>query len=130
MAGSSRPLVGLDKTKAFKVIAGHPNLSGATKAVAALIVDHFNIKTERCDPGLERLADKTGFTTRTVRRSLRALEAERLLKSLRYGGHNQTNAYQINWGLIRHLANQSRGDNSVSNPGQKYPPKPRRKPRS
>jgi len=103
---SQLALNGLDKTRAFKVIAGHPKLSGAIKSVGAFLVDHFNIKTKRCDPGLERLAAEAGFTKRTVCRAIRSLERAGLLKSFRHGGHYLTNSYDINWTVIRVLNDQ------------------------
>lgn len=102
----SPALNGLDKTRAFKVTAGHPKLSGATKSVGAFLIDHFNIKTKRCDPGLERLAAEAGFTKRIVGRAIRSLEKAGLLKSLRHGGHYLTNSYEINWTVIRVLNDQ------------------------
>ena len=99
-------LTGLDKTKALKVVGAHPELSRATKSIGTLLVEHYNIRTHRCDPGLERLARQSGFSSRTVRRAIDSFEEVGLIHSDRHGGHNLTSSYTLNWDLIRLLADK------------------------
>ena len=88
------------KTLAYKVICAHPELSGATKTVGAWIIEHFNLETKRCDPGLTRLSRLAGCTERTVRRALKEFEKAGLIRWQRHKGHNWTNAYTVNWEAI------------------------------
>lgn len=59
----------ISKGLAYKVICGHPDLSGSDKQVAMAIVDRFNRETGRCDPSIQRLCLDTGLIVRTVTRA-------------------------------------------------------------
>jgi len=102
-AGPVRPeLTSADKGKARKVIGAHPKLTRATKTVGILLVEHYNIKTHRCDPSLGRLARLAAVNERTVRRALDALRQVGI-RSDRHGGRYLTNGYIFDWNLIRFL---------------------------
>ena len=92
------------KTLAYKVIGAHPKLSGKAKTIGTLIIDHFNLETQRCDPGLERLSLRANCNERTTRRALEALDKLGLVHWQRHGGNNLTNAYSLNWELFASLA--------------------------
>ncbi len=105
-AGPVRPeLTSADKGKARKVIGAHPKLTRATKTVGILLVEHYNIKTHRCDPSLGRLARLAAVNERTVRRALDALRQVGI-RSDRHGGRYLTNGYIFDWNLIRFLVVQ------------------------
>lgn len=81
--------------KAFGLCA---HLSASEIRVATVIVDHLNLKTGRCDPGLRRLATLAGVDERTVRRAVRKLaggnrlsdgsyEYPVLIRQIPRGGH-------------------------------------------
>jgi len=74
-----------------------PNLRPNDRRVLALLIEHFNRKTERCDPGLDRISALLGVSSRTVIRSIHRLEAAGLLKKIRHGGFSHRNSYEPNW---------------------------------
>ena len=92
------------KTLAYKVIGAHPRLSGKAKTIGTLIIDHCNLETQRCDPGLERLSLRANCNERTTRRALVALDKLGLVHSQRHGGAHLTNAFRPNWELLSVLA--------------------------
>ncbi len=106
LTAAARPeLTSIDKSKARKVIGAHPKLTRATKTVGILLVEHYNIQTHRCDPGLGKLARLAAIHERTVRRAVGALRQVGI-RSVRHGGRNLTNAYSFDWHLIRFLTAQ------------------------
>jgi len=92
------------KTLAYKVIGAHPGLSGKAKSIGVLLIDHFNLDTQRCDPGLKSLSKRANCTTKTTRRALRSLKKWKLFGWQPQGGTNRTNAYYPNLELITSLA--------------------------
>ena len=52
------------------------------------MVDAVNRRSGRCDPGLERIGEVTGLSTRAVMRSLRSLMAARLFRIDRHHGYS------------------------------------------
>jgi hypothetical protein len=92
------------KTLAYKVIGAHPKLSGKAKSIGVLLIDHFNLDTERCDPGLKSLSERANCTIKTTRRALRSLKKWNLFGWQPQGGTNRTNAYYPNFEHIKSLA--------------------------
>jgi predicted transcriptional regulator len=93
----------LDILFALKAINLTPGLKNNDRAVAATLLDHFNRKTEQCDPGLERIAKLLGISTRTVIRSLPRIEAAGLFVRKRHAGHSNRNSYEPNWQRCREI---------------------------
>jgi hypothetical protein len=78
-----------------------PGLSSAAKRVGAALLEHFNRKTARCDPSVERLARLLGVDERTIRRATNDLVAKGLFKKSSHGGRHNTAAYSPNWSCFR-----------------------------
>jgi hypothetical protein len=92
------------KTLAYKVIGAHPGLSGKAKSIGVLLIDHFNLDTQRCDPGLKSLSKRANCTTKTTRRVLRSLKKWKLFGWQPQAGINRTNAYYPNLEHFKSLA--------------------------
>ena len=86
------------KAIAYKAFGLCEHLSASEIRVANIIVDHCNLKSGRCDPGLQRLALLAGVDERTVRRAVTKLAGGRklpdgthehpvLIKRISHGGH-------------------------------------------
>jgi hypothetical protein len=88
---------------ALKVLTLVPELNASDRRVAGALLEHFNRNTAQCDPGLPRIADLLGLSTRTVMRSNRRLEAARLFKKTRHGGRSHRNSYEPNWARFQEL---------------------------
>ncbi len=80
-----------------------PDLSSAAKRVGAAILEHFNRKTARCDPSVERLARLLGLDEKTIRRATNDLVAIGLFKKSSHGGRHHTAAYSPNWQRFRSI---------------------------
>jgi DNA-binding IclR family transcriptional regulator len=93
----------LDTLLAAKVVNVMPGLRPADRKVALVLIEHFNRKTGRCDPGIERIATLLDCCTRTVIRATNRLEKLGLFEKDRHGGYSNRNAYRPNW---RRLADQ------------------------
>lgn len=91
----------LDTTIAYKVIGLMKELSGTDRRFAIAIIEHFNRKTGRCDPGIARIASLIGSDRRQVHRSTTKLGALGILTKFRRGGSSRTNKYQPNWDYFR-----------------------------
>ncbi|MEI7806613.1 MAG: helix-turn-helix domain-containing protein [Hyphomicrobiales bacterium] len=78
----------------LKVVARHPNLSGADCAVAITISTYLNSKTGIAWPSIERLARDTNRDRSTVWRSIERLEKLNLLGVERHPGRNRSNRYR------------------------------------
>jgi hypothetical protein len=87
----------LDTLLAFKAIGLAEGLLESDRRVATVLIEHFNRKTGRCDPGMERVALLAAISTRTVMRSLSRLEAAGLFRRIRHGGHANCNSYEPIW---------------------------------
>jgi len=95
----------------------------ATKVLAALIY-HADGEIGTCDPGVETIGRETGLGKRTVRKAIRELEQEGVIKRLARGGGRATAKYQI---LFRQPATGIEDSSSVRpdpNPARKAPPNP------
>jgi hypothetical protein len=88
---------------ALKAINLCPQLKNHDRSVAAALLDHFNRKTGQCDPGFKRLAGLLGIHQRTVMRSMDRIEAARLFRRIRHGGHLNRNSYEPNWARFREI---------------------------
>lgn len=87
----------LDTLLAAKVINITPGLRPSERQVALALIEHFNRKTGRCDPGIERIASILGCCKRTVIRATGRLEKLGLVRKIRHGGYSNRNSYQPNW---------------------------------
>jgi hypothetical protein len=87
----------LDTLLAAKVINVLPGLRPGDRKVALALIEHFNRKTGRCDPGIDRLASLLDCCTRTVIRATSRLEKLGLFEKDRHGGYSNRNAYRPNW---------------------------------
>jgi hypothetical protein len=87
-----------DKMRALYAIA-LLGLSNGAKAVAAILIWHANSRTGRCDPGVDRIVYEGMRNRRSVEWALKELRDKTVLVRKRRG--QSTNAYQINWPLLR-----------------------------
>lgn len=80
------------------------HLSSSTKTVGGILIDHVNWKAGqdyRCDPGIDRLVELSGFARSTVQEGLRQLQAAGLIIIHVHGGRLQKNFYEFRWDVIR-----------------------------
>lgn len=76
----------IDTLLAIKTLNLVPGLRQSDRIIGTTLIEHFNRRTGRCDPGIERLAKLTNYSTRTVIRATRRLEAAALIRKVRHGG--------------------------------------------
>lgn len=88
---------------ALKAINLTQGIGNRDRRVAAALLDHVNRKTGQCDPSIKRLSGLLGISERTVFRSLQRIEADRLFKRVRHGGHLNRNSYEPNWPRFREI---------------------------
>src|SRR4051812_48497456 len=88
---------GLDTLLAIKVINLVPDLRPSDRRVGVALIEHYNRRTGRCDPGLERIATLLSISTRTVIRSTERLHVMGLFHKVRHGGWSNRNSYKPNW---------------------------------
>jgi predicted transcriptional regulator len=93
----------IDTLLALKAISLAPGLKENDRRVAAALVEHFNRETSQCDPGLKRIADLLGISTRTVIRSIQRLEVAGLVRKVRHGGHLNRNRYELVWSRFQEI---------------------------
>jgi hypothetical protein len=79
------------------------HLSGAAVAVFAVLLDHVNWQTFRCDPGLERICTLTDYSRSSVQAGTDQLVAHAFIRVALHGGSGGRNSYVFNWALIREL---------------------------
>lgn len=62
-------------------------------------MEHYNRKTEQCDPSVERLATMLGIGTASVQRATNELcsEAHGMFKREHHGGRNRRSSYKPCW---------------------------------
>lgn len=87
----------IDTLLAVKVLNVMPGLSSSDRRVGVALIEHFNRKTGRCDPGIDRIAKLLGLCTRTIIRSTNKLQKMGLFSKVRHGGYSNRNSYQPNW---------------------------------
>jgi len=106
------------KAFAYKAIALVSHLSSAEKTVATLLIDHFNLKTGRCDPGLERLALLSRTNERTVRRATHKLaggnrnadgsfEFPVLIEKSSHGGNSYSASYTPDFDAFKAIVDET-----------------------
>ena len=88
---------------ALKAMSLAPDLKANDRRVGVALIEHFNRKTGRCDPSLERLARLLGISTRTVIRSVERLERAGLFRKARHGGYFNRNSYEPVWSKLWEL---------------------------
>jgi predicted transcriptional regulator len=93
----------IDTLLALKALSLGPGLKENDRRVAAALVEHFNRETSQCDPGLKRIADLLGISTRTVIRSIQRLEVAGLVRKVRHGGHLNRNRYELIWSRFQEI---------------------------
>jgi hypothetical protein len=93
----------LDTLIAIKVINLIPGVTASARRVGVTLIEHYNRRTGRCDPGIERLAELLGCCTRTIIRATDRLERTRLFRKVRHGGYSNRNSYEPNWALFTEL---------------------------
>jgi hypothetical protein len=101
------------KAIARKAIA-QSMLAPSAIAVGSQLIEHFNLKTGRCDPGMGSIAASLGISLRSTRRAIASLVATGLFGRGRHRGRAHTNAYQPNWPLMVERAGE--GDLISSRP--------------
>jgi hypothetical protein len=77
------------------------DLTSAEKRVAIAIIDHFNRRTGRCDPSLERLAAILDINVKTVKEAVKKLDELQIILKKSFAGKYHCNAYQPNWHLLQ-----------------------------
>jgi hypothetical protein len=99
--GCSMAISPLETLLALKAINLLPGLNSNDRRIGVALIEHFNRKTGRCDPGLGRIAALLGISKRTVIRSIHRLESVGLFKKTRHGGHFNRNSYEPIWPRFR-----------------------------
>jgi predicted transcriptional regulator len=97
------PVKPLDTLLAIKVINLATGLRASDRRVATALIEHFNRKTGRCDPSLERISFLLELSTRTIMRSIKRLEEAGLFRRIRHGGYFSRNRYEPNWARFNDL---------------------------
>lgn len=93
----------LETLLAHKVISLMTNLSRSYKAIAGTLIDHYNRKTGRCDPSIERIARLNGVHRRTVLRAIAKFDELDLFRRQRHGGRWSCNSYEPNWNRFHEI---------------------------
>jgi hypothetical protein len=87
----------IDTLMAYKAINLAAELSNSEKRVAGAIIDHFNRRTNQCDPSLDCIAELIGMSRRTVIRATNRLQRLGFIRRIRHGGHYHRNKYEPVW---------------------------------
>lgn len=86
---------------AHKALGLMPDLSAATRRVAAAIVDHFNKRTGQCDPSIGRIMKLLKISRAAVIRATNELDELGLIEKKSHGGKSHRTAYSPNWPMFR-----------------------------
>lgn len=86
---------------AHKALGLLPDLSAATRRVAAAIIDHFNKRTGQCDPSIGRLMKLLKISRAAVIRATNELDELGLIEKKSHGGKSHRTAYMPNWSRFR-----------------------------
>lgn len=98
-------------------------LSSSAIRVGSQLLEHYNVKSGRCDPGISGLAGKASISARSVQRAIADLVTAGLFTVGRNAGQGHRNAYFPAWPRIVELADgvvagvtvsSSGGDKSVA----------------
>ncbi|MDR6664284.1 hypothetical protein [Rhizobium sp. 1399] len=77
-------------------------LTNAERMVAGAIISHFNVRTQQCDPGIDRLATMLALDEKTVRRATNSLcEVHGLFMKDSHGGYSGRARYVPIWSKFR-----------------------------
>jgi hypothetical protein len=87
----------LETLLAAKLLSLHEGLLNSDRIVGCILLEHFNRRTGRCDPGIERIAKLAGVHVRTVIRAIARLVRLKLFIKIRHGGYSNRNSYEPNW---------------------------------
>lgn len=79
-------------------------LSSSAIRVGSQLLEHFNIKTGRCDPGITGLAAKAGISSRSAQRAIVDLVSAGLFTVARNAGQGHKNAYYPTWPRLVEMA--------------------------
>ncbi|MGO4389436.1 hypothetical protein AB4Y85_18055 [Microvirga sp. 2YAF29] len=91
----------LDKARLLQAIVADPSLPAAAKAVAvALVLNHLNGRTGRCDPSYEVLGAGAGLKRRATIMAIQDLEKAGWLKIERRGSRHRPNQFNLAFDLI------------------------------
>jgi DNA-binding MarR family transcriptional regulator len=82
----------------LKLVASYPNLSGADYAVAIALSTYVNSTTRDAWPSMQRLAADTNRARATVWRSVKRLEALKLLDVTHGRSNRKSNRYRLRLG--------------------------------
>ena len=95
----------LDTLLAIKVLGLGlvPGLKSNDQRVGIVLLEHFNRRSGRCDPGLGRVATLIGISERTVMRANDRLERAGLFRKTRHGGLGNRNSYEPLWAAFQAL---------------------------
>jgi hypothetical protein len=96
-------VTGLASLLAIKMLGLVPGLNSNDRRVATVLLEHFNRRTGQCDPGLNRIAQLLGISTRTVIRCNHKLESAGLFRKTRHGGTGNRNDYEPIWSRFSEL---------------------------
>jgi DNA-binding IclR family transcriptional regulator len=96
---------GLHTLLAIKVLALGlaPGLKANYRRVGIVLLEHFNRRNGRCDPGLGRVARLLAISERTVMRANDRLERAGLFRKVRHGGFGNRNSYEPLWARFQTL---------------------------
>jgi hypothetical protein len=88
---------------AYIAVALAPDLSGNARRVAGAILGHWNRRSGRCDPSVERIAGMLGIDRATVLRATAELCTgdARLFDKASHGGKGHRAAYAPRWEVLR-----------------------------
>ncbi len=76
-------------------------LPSSANAVASVLLDRYNWKSGRCDPGFASIAKLAGVSRSGVRKAIDALVGAKLIKVVTHGGGSGRNQYDFAWDEIR-----------------------------
>ena len=81
-----------DISKAYQVLLLISDLAPSERKVGGILLKHFNRKSGRCDPSINRIADFAGLDRSTVINAIKSLVARGLFQKIVHGGRNQAAA--------------------------------------
>lgn len=95
------------KTIAYKALTLVADKSASARRVGGVLIDSWNRRTGRCDPGVRRLKSLLGISRDTVFEALKQLtEGDgKLFERIRHGGKSRRNAYRPIWERFEEIVN-------------------------
>jgi hypothetical protein len=94
---------GQHKAVAYKALTLVAGLSASDRRVGGALIDHYNLKTGRCDPGVVRLARLLRISPASVKRATEALDKAELIAKQQHGGLSHSNSYEPNWRRFKNI---------------------------